>query len=220
MTTRHLIVQLSRTFVHPDDFPAVFATVGSGLYVGRTTPDTPAAVAAARRLVDSWKLTRIGAYNWLYEKASRDVDEFGSNLTYPVFDVLTAHDPQRGLTAAYVVIKCDDTGAAVTNPVLYLSPTTRSWAPTVSLDPDGTERTARQLALTAVGTDSATSAFRKDFFTDSMPSVTDVPDGFLHNTTTPADPVFSMPAPRVGDDLLFDTITATTTHTATVRNDI
>lgn len=223
MTRKYLIVQLSRTFVHPDNFAEVFATVCSGTYVGRTTADTPAAVAAARRLVDSWKLRTSGEYNWLHDRAAQDVAEYaeyGNPMHYAVLDVLTAHDPQSGLTAAYVVIKGDDTGIIGNNPVLYLSPETRCWEPIVSLDEDGFERTARQLALAAVGVPGAKKAFRKDFFTANMPAVTDVPDGFAANTTTAADPVFYMDTPRVGEDIIFDTATVKTTHTATVRNDL
>ena len=156
----------------------------------------------------------------LYNRAARDVAMYGNRMHYPVLDVLTAHDTNLDLTATYVAINGDNTGIAHNNLTLYLSPETRCWTPLFSLDQDGTERTARRLALSAAGTEETSIVTRFDFFNADMPEVTDVPAGFAANTTTPDDPVFYMHTPRVGDDLLFDTVVARNTHTATVRIDI
>lgn len=73
MTARHLIVQLTRTFVRPHEFPEVYATIGSGLYVGRTSEFTPPAIAVARDTVDTYDIATVSDYNLLYDQAEKYV---------------------------------------------------------------------------------------------------------------------------------------------------
>lgn len=222
MTTRHLLVQLTRTFVRPHDFPEVYAIIGSGLYVGRTDSSTPPAVAVARDTVDTSNLAVVGTYNLLHDQAEKYVTYHDLNTSHGILDVLIAHDPEHDMRAAYVAVSIDPAKPTAANPVTY-SPNpslTDSLIRTSSTDRVEAGPVARLLAGPAAGGSVSSVVFRKDFFTAGMEPVDSVPAGFRPNTTTAGDPVFTVCPPRVGEDFTFDTVLATTIHTATVRNDL
>lgn len=218
MTERHLIVQLNRTFIQPRDFPEVYATIGSGLYVGRTSEFTPPAIALARDTVDTWNIATVSDYNLLHGQSEKYVTYRDLRTSYGILDVLVAHDPDHNMQAAYVTVSIDPSRPTATNPVTY-SPhpaLTDSLLRTWSEDLDA----AHDISQIAAGDSVSSVVFRKDFFTSDMEPVDHVPAGFRPNTTTAGDPVFTICPPRVGEDFTFDTALATTIHTATVRNDI
>lgn len=218
MTERHLIVQLNRTFIQPRDFPEVYATIGSGLYVGRTNPSTPPAVAVARDTVDTYDIAVVGAYNLLHDQAEKYVTYRDLGTSYGILDVLVARDPDHNMQAAYVTVSIDPSRPTATNPVTY----TRHPALTDSLIRTWSEDldAAHDISEVAAGGSVSSVVFRKDFFTGDMEPVDRMPAGFRDNTTTAGDPVFTICPPRVGEDFTFDSVLATTIHTATVRNDI
>lgn len=216
MTTHHLIVQLTRTFIQPHDFPEVYAIIGSGLYVGRTDASTPPAVAVARDTVDTWNLATVGAYNLLHEQADKYVTYRDLGTSYGILDVLVAHSPVHNMKAAYITVSIDPSKPTATNPVTY----TNHPALTDSLIRTWSEDlgAAHDISQVAAGDIVSSVVFRKDFFAVGMKPVDSVPAGFRDNTTTATDPVFTVCPPRVGEDFTFDTALATTIHTATVRN--
>lgn len=218
MTTHHLVVQLTRTFIRPHDFPEVYATIGSGLYVGRTDASTPPAVALARSTVDTWNLATVGSFNPLHDQADKYVTYRDLDTSYGVLDVLAACDPYHNMQAAYVTVSIDPSRPTATNPVTY----TRHPALTDSLIRTWSEDldAAHDISQIAAGDSVSSVVFRKDFFAAGMEPVDTVPAGFRPNTTTVGDAVFTMCPPRVGVDFTFDTALATTIHTATVRNDL
>lgn len=218
MTARHLIVQLTRTFVQPHEFPEVYATIGSGLYVGRTSEFTPPAIALARDTVDTWNIATVSDYNLLYDQAEKYVTYRDLRTSYGILDVLVARDPDHNMQAAYVTVSIDPSRPTATNPVTY----TRHPALTDSLLRTWSEDldAAHDISQIAAGDSVSSVVFRKDFFTADMEPVDRVPAGFRPNTTTAGDPVFTICPPRVGKDFTFDTALATAIHTATVRNDL
>lgn len=218
MTERHLIVQLNRTFIQPRDFPEVYATIGSGLYVGRTSEFTPPAIALARDTVDTWNIATVSDYNLLYDQAEKYVTYRDLNTSYGILDVLVARSPVHNMQAAYITVSIDPSRPTATNPVTY----TRHPALTDSLLRTWSEDldAAHDISQIAAGGSVSSVVFRKDFFAADMESVDCVPAGFRPNTTTAGDPVFTLCPPRVGKDFTFDTALATTIHTATVRNDL
>ena len=119
MTARHLIVQLTRTFVRPHEFPEVYAIIGSGLYVGRTGHTTSPAVAVARDTVDTCNLAVVGTYNLLHDQAEKYVTYRDLGTSYGILDVLIAHDPEHDMRAAYVALSIDPAKPTATNPVTY-----------------------------------------------------------------------------------------------------
>lgn len=219
MTERHLIAQLTRTFIHPHDFPEVYAIIESGLYVGRTDASTPPAIAVARDTVDTWNLATVGPFNPLHELAEKYVTYRDLDTSYGILDVLVAHDPELNMKAAYVTVTTDPSKPTVdSNPVAY-SPypaltdsLIRTWSEDLGA--------AHDISQVAAGDIVSSVVFRKDFFAVGMKPVDSVPAGFRDNTTTAADPVFTLCPPRVGENFTFDTVLATTAHTATVRNDL
>lgn len=222
MTTHHLIVQLTRTFIQPHDFPEVYAVIGSGLYVGRTDSSTPPAVAVARDTVDTWNLATVGAYNLLHEQADKYVTYRDLGTSHGILDVLVAHSPVHNMKAAYITVSIDPSKPTATNPVTYTNhpALTDSLIRTWSTDRVEAGPVARLLAGPAAGGSVSSVVFRKDFFATGMEPVDAVPTGFRPNTTTVGDAVFTMCPPRVGEDFTFDTALATTIHTAAVRNDL
>lgn len=218
MTTHHLVVQLTRTFIRPHDFPEVYAIVGSGLYVGRTDASTPPAIALARDTVDNWNLTVVSDYNPLYGRADKYVTYRDLGTSYGILDVLVARDPYHNMQAAYVTVSIDPSRPTATNPVTY----TRHPALTDSLIRTWSEDldAAHDISQIAAGDSVSSVVFRKDFFAAGMEPVDAVPSGFRPNTTTVGDAVFTMCPPRVGVDFTFDSAMAATAHTATVRNDL
>lgn len=218
MTTHHLIVQLTRTFIQPHDFPEVYAIIGSGLYVGRTDASTPPAVAVARDTVDTWNLATVGAYNLLHEQADKYVTYRDLGTSHGILDVLVAHSPVHNMQAAYITVSIDPSKPTATNPVTYTNhpALTDSLIRTWSEDLDA----AHDISQIAAAGSVSSVAFRKDFFATGMEPVDAVPAGFRPNTTTVGDTVFTTCPPRVGKDFTFDTALATTIHTATVRNDL
>lgn len=222
MTDRSLIVQLNRTFIHPHNFPEVYAIIGSGLYVGRTDASTPPAIAVARDTVDTSNLAVVGTYNLLHDQAEKYVTYRDLNTSHGILDVLIAHDPEHDMCAAYVAVSIDPAKPTAANPVTY-SPNpslTDSLIRTWSTDRVEAGPVARLLAGPAAGGSVSSVVFRKDFFAAGMEPVDAVPAGFRPNTTTVGDAVFTMCPPRVGEDFTFDTALATTIHTAAVRNDL
>ena len=218
MTARHLIVQLTRTFIQPHEFPEVYATIGSGLYVGRTSEFTAVAIALARDTVDTCNLATVSDYNLLYDQAEKYVTYRDLSTSCGILDVLVAHDPDHDLRATYVTVSIDPAKPTAANPVTY-SPhpaLTDSLIRTWSEDLDA----AHDISEVAAGDSVSSVVFRKDFFTADMEPVDCVPAGFRDNTTTAGDSVFTLCPPRVGEDFTFDSVLATTIHTATVRNDI
>lgn len=217
MTTRHLLVQLTRTFIQPHDFPEVYAIIGSGLYVGRTDHTTSPAIAVARDTVDKWNLATVGPFNPLHELAEKYVTYRDLDTSYGILDVLVAHDPELNMQAAYVTVTTDPSKPTVaSNPVAY-SPypaltdsLIRTWSEDLGA--------AHDISQVAAGDIVSSVVFRKDFFAAGMEPVDRMPTGFRPNTTTAGDPVFTVCPPRVGEDFTFDTALATTIHTATVRN--
>lgn len=218
MTDRSLIVQLNRTFIHPQDFPEVYAIIGSGLYVGRTNPSTPPAIAVARDTVDTWNLATVGAYNLLHEQADKYVTYRDLGTSYGILDVLVAHSPVHNMQAAYITVSIDPSKPTATNPVTYTNhpALTDSLIRTWSEDLDA----AHDISQIAAAGSVSSVVFRKDFFATGMEPVDAVPAGFRDNTTTADDAVFTMCPPRVGEDFTFDTALVDTIHTATVRNDL
>ena len=218
MTARHLLVQLTRTFVQPHEFPEVYAIIGSGLYVGRTGHTTSPAVAVARDTIDEWNIAAVSDYNLLHDQAEKYVTYRDLNTSYGILDVLVARDPDHNMQAAYVTVSIDPSRPTATNPVTY----TRHPALTDSLIRTWSEDldAAHDISQIAAGDSVSSVVFRKDFFTADMEPVDTVPTGFRPNTITAGDPVFTVCPPRVGEDFAFDSVLATTAHTATVRNDL
>ena len=220
MNSRSMAVQLTRAFIRPHDFPEVYAIIGSGLYVGRTNPSTPPAVAVARDTVDDWNVAAVSAYNLLHDQAEKYVTYRDLNTSYGILDVLAAYDPERDLRAAYVTVSIDPAKPTAASPVTY-SPNpalTDSLIRTWSADRAEDGPVARKIAAAASGGSVSSVVFRKDFFTADMEPIDQVPAGFRANTAAAGDPVFTMCPPRVGEDFTFDTALANSTHTATVRN--
>lgn len=215
-----MAVQLTRAFIRPHDFPEVYAIIGSGLYVGRTNPSTPPAVAVARDTVDEWNIAVVGAYNLLHDQAEKYVTYRDLNTSYGILDVLVARDPDHNMQAAYITISIDPAKPTAVNPVTY-SPNpalSDSLIRTWSADRTEDGPVARKIAAAAAGVSVSPVVFRKDFFTADMESLDSVPAGFRANTAAASDPVFTACPPRVGEDFTFDTALANSTHTATVRN--
>lgn len=218
MTERSLTVQLTRTFIHPHDFPEVYATIGSGLYVGRTDHTTAPAISVARDTVDAWNIAAVSDYNLLHSQAEKYVTYRDLNTSYGVLDVLLDSNSRRIQRAAYVTVSIDPAKPTASNPVVHstVPALTDSLIRTWSTD----RSAALHIARLASGGSVSSVLFRKDFFAADMKPVGLVPHGFRDNTTTASDLVFTMCPPRVGDDFAFDTALATTAHTATVRNDL
>lgn len=143
---------------------------------------------------------------------------FSRSVVHGILDVLVARDPEHDMRAVYVGLSIDPAKPTATNPVTY----TRHPALTDSLLRTWSEDldAAHDISQIAAGDSVSSVVFRKDFFTADMEPVDRVPAGFRPNTTTAGDPVFTICPPRVGEDFTFDSVLATTIHTATVRNDI
>ena len=218
MTERSLTVQLTRTFIQPHDFPEVYATIGSGLYVGRTDHTTAPAISVARDTVDTFTIAGVSAYNLLHSQADKYVTYRDLNTSYGIMDVLLVSNPRRMQRAAYVTVSIDPAKPTASNPVVHstIPALTDSLIRTWSTD----RSAALHIARLAAGGSVSSVLFRKDFFAADMKPVGLVPHGFRDNTTTASDLVFTMCPPRVGEDFAFDTTLATTAHTATVRNDL
>lgn len=217
MSDRSLIVQLNRAFIRPHDLPEVYAIIGAGLYVGRTDPTTPTAIAVARDTVDTWNITTVSDYNLLYDQAEKYAAYRGLDTAYGIIDVIVAYDPEQGTQAAYATMSIDPVKPTAINPIVHSTrpALTDSLIRTWTADHD----TARDIARLAAGTGSS-AVFRSDFFGPDMEQVDLVPAGFRANTTVAYDPVFTVCPPRVGEDFTFDAVLANITHTATVRNKI
>lgn len=220
-----IIVQFSRSFVLPDEYPDVYATLRTGMYMGRT-PNTPA-LAVAQHVVRNWNVCGTdeswddAGYNWNRNLADSRKHHPRRINTYAVLDVFAVYGPASGKSALFFVLSDEPVFINMANPVVYSSIGNRSDARyrATSRDADGTDNTARQFAKLAAGDGASETAFRSDFFNRAMQPVDDVPDIFMANTTTPDDLVLTLNTPpRVGEDFIFDTSVARSTYTATVIN--